>query len=346
MKSTPTRLAVTIAAGLILAATSAQAGVRVVNCDEGDSLQEAIDAGAGSAKPLEIELLGTCYEEVEITRDRISIIGNGDTTIVGRIRAIDSDVILLENLTITGPGTGLTVAGGRVSLNYSSISGNDGNGISVFQNGGVTLFHCIVEGNDGHGIWLNDGASRIRFTEVSHNGENGILVTNGGALRFYSGGVNFHENGSGIRASNNSSIDVGGSHIGMSNPHGIELNLGSTGMIVDSFVNANAQIGVSVTSNSAAELSGGGMEWNGRYGARVRSHSTFRLFDAIVSNNIDHGVFLATDGGLFASGSTRIEYNAPGDWVQVECRDKESSVRISGSVVINPPLVNCPDPDF
>lgn len=346
MKSILTRPVVAIAAGLFLAATSAHAGVPVVNCDEGDSLQQAIDSGAGSAKPLEIELLGTCYEDVRIERDRISIMGNGDTTIVGQINATDSDVILLENLTITGPRNGLVVGGGRVALNYSSISGNDGNGISVFQNGGVALFHCIVEGNGGHGIWLNDGASRIRFTEVAHNGENGILVSNGGALRFYAGSVNFHENGSGIRATNNSSIDVSGSHIGMSNPHGIELNLGSTGMIVDSFVNANAQIGVFVTSNSAAELSGGGMEWNGRYGAWVRSHSTLRLVDATVSNNIDHGVFVSTDGGLFASGSTRIEYNAPGDWVQVECRDKESSVLLRGSVVITPWSVNCPDPDF
>ena len=346
MKMSSMKCAALIAAGLILAVTSAHAGPRVVNCDMGDSLQKAIESGAGSAKPLEIELLGTCYEDIDITRDRISIIGNGDTTIVGRIRAIDSDVILLENLTITGPGTGLTVGGGRVSLNYSSISGNAGNGIAVFQNGGVALFHCIVEGNGGHGIWLNDGASRIRFTEVSHNGENGISVTNGGALRFYEGGVNFHENGSGILATNNSSIDVGGSHIGMSNPHGIEMDLGSTGIINDSFMNANARIGIFVGSNSAAEVSGGGMAWNGRYGALVRSHSTLRLVDAGVNNNVHHGVVVSTDGGFFASGSTRIENNTAGDWVQVECRDKESSVRISGSVVIDPYLVNCPDPDF
>ena len=346
MKISCTKCVAAIAAGLILAVTSAHAGSRVVNCDEGDSLQIAIDSGAGSAKLLEIDLLGTCYEDIEIRRDRISIIGNGDTTIVGQINSIGSDGIQFENLTITGPGNGLVIAGGRVSLNYSSISGNDRNGISVFQNGTLTLFHCVVEGNGRVGIMLNDAATRIRFTEVAHNGENGIFVTNGATLRFAGGGVNFHENGSGVLATNNSSINLASSHVGMSNPNGIEMDLGSTGIIGDSFLNANAEMGILLGSNSAVEISGGGIEWNGRYGAWVRSHSTLKLVDAGVNNNIHHGVVVSTDAALFASGSTRIENNTAGDWVQVECRDKESSVLIRGSVVINPPLVNCPDPDF
>lgn len=346
MKITASRRILAIAAGLILAATSAHAGARVVNCDEGDSLQTAIDSGAGSAKLLEIDLLGTCYEDVEINRDRISIIGDDDTTIVGQIRSTSSDGIQFENLTITGPGHGLVIGGGRVSLSNSSISGNDGHGISVFQNGTLTLYDCDVEGNGRNGILLNDAATRIRLTDVAHNGENGIFVTNGAALRFFGGSVNFHENGSGIRVINNSSIDLGASHVGMSNPHGIEMDLGSTGLIGDSFMNANAEMGIFLGANSAVEVSGGGIEWNGRYGAWVRSHSTLRLIDAGVRYNVHHGVVVSTDAALFASGSTRIENNTAGDWVQVECRDKESSILIRGSVVIDPPLVNCPDPDF
>lgn len=65
-----------------------------------------------------------------------------------------------------------------------------------------------------------------------------------------------------------------------------------------------------------------------------------------MNNNTHHGVVVSTDGALFAIGNTRIENNTAGDMVQVECRDKESSVWISGSVVIDPYLVNCPDPDF
>ena len=36
------------------------AGARVVNCDDGDFLQEAIDAGSGSAKDADIFVTGTC----------------------------------------------------------------------------------------------------------------------------------------------------------------------------------------------------------------------------------------------------------------------------------------------
>jgi len=150
----------------------------------------------------------------------------------------------------------------------------------------------------------------------------------------------------GIRATNNSSIALSGTHIGWSNPTGIEMDLGSTGTIEYSSINANARMGILLSASSAIEVSGGGVEWNGLYGAWVRSHSTLRLIDASVSNNTAHGVVVSTDGALFAIGSTRIENNTAGDLVQVECRDKESSVRIAGSVVINPPLVNCPDPDF
>ena len=338
---------VVAAASLTLVTASAFAfGPYTVDCDKGRSLQKLIDFTDYFARPIEIKVLGTCYENIEINRDRISILGDGDTTIVGQVRVISSHGISFENLTITGPGNGLLIAGGRASLTDSSISGNTGNGISVFQNGGVTLLNCVVEGNGRHGIMLNDSTSRIRFTEVSHNGVNGIFVLNGGTLRFVGGGINFHENGSGVLVTNNSSINLAGTHIGTSNPNGIEMDLGSTGIIEGSFMNANAEMGLKMSSNSSAEVNGGGIEWNGLYGAWVRSHSMLRLVDAGVNNNIHHGVVVSTDSALFAIGSTRIENNTAGDWVQIECRDKESSVRIWDSVVINPDLVNCPDADF
>jgi hypothetical protein len=38
-----------LAMGLVLVSANTLAGVHVVNCDKGDSLQKAIESGAGSA---------------------------------------------------------------------------------------------------------------------------------------------------------------------------------------------------------------------------------------------------------------------------------------------------------
>ena len=75
---------------LVLAISTAFAGPRVVNCDEGDSLEDALLSGQGSAKELEITLIGSCYESFTISRDRVVIMGDGNTMIYGQIRIMDA----------------------------------------------------------------------------------------------------------------------------------------------------------------------------------------------------------------------------------------------------------------
>ncbi len=93
-------------------------------------------------------------------------------------------------------------------------------------------------------------------------------------------------------------------------------------------------------------MTGGMVSWNGLYGALVMAHSTLTIEETYVEGNTAHGIVVETDSALFAQGAAHIQHNTAGDDVQIECRDKESSVAIDGSVIIDPPLVNCPDPDF
>ncbi len=346
MKISLSRLLAAGAACLTLSAAGALANPYVVNCDEGDSLRDALGKAAGSAKLIEINLYGTCYEDVTFNRDDLRIYGDGNTTIVGTARFFSTKSVWFEDVNFTGPGDGLRIVDGRIRLIRSHISGNTGSGIFVTQNGTVNLLDCFVEHNGVAGIVLNSASTRIRNTQVTNNGADGILVTNNAALNFDGGGINYHENGFGIRAENSSSINLSDTHVGVSNPVGIGLSLGSTGIIDNSYANANAEIGILLETNSALEFIGGGISWNGLYGAYVNSHSTLSLGGVSVDNNAAHGIVVESDAALFAGDGTRIEYNTAGDMVQIECRDKESSIAIDDSVVVNPPMINCPDPDF
>ena len=346
MKISLSRYLAATAACLTLSAAGAFANPYVVNCDEGDLLQDALGKAAGSAKLIEINVYGTCYEDLSFSRDDVRIYGDGNTTIVGTARFFSAKGVWFEEVNFTGPGDGLRIVDGRIRLIRSHVSGNIGDGIFVSQNGTISLSGCFVEHNSEAGIVLNNASTGIRNTQVTNNGADGIVVTNNAALNFVGGGINYHENGFGIRASNSSSIDLRDTHIGVSNPVGIGLSLGSTGVIQDSYANANAEIGILVETNSALEFIGGGISWNGLYGAYTRSHSTLSLGGVSVDNNAAHGIVVESDAALFAVDGTRVEYNTAGDTVQIECRDKESSIEIDGSVVVNPPMINCPDPDF
>ena len=346
MKISLSRYLAAVAACLTLTAANAFANPYVVNCDDGDSLQDALGKAAGSAKRIEINLYGTCYEDITFNRDDVHIFGDGNTTIVGQIRSFSVKNVVLEDMTITGPGFGLRMSDGRIRLRRSHISGNEGNGIAVAQNGVIVLIDCFVENNGDHGIRLDHAGSRILRTEVAHNGGDGVHALNNAFLNFQGGGINYHENGFGVRAANGVSINVSDTHIGVSNPVGIGLSLGSTGIISDSYVNANAEIGILVETNSALEFIGGGISWNGLYGAYTRSHSTLSLGGVSVDNNAAHGIVVESDAALFAGDGTRVEYNTAGDMVQIECRDKESSIAIDDTVIVDPPEINCPDPDF
>ncbi len=346
MRISLSRVLAAIAACMTLGASNAFANPYVVNCDEGDSLQDAFGKAAGSAKLIEIDLYGTCYEDLRISRDDVRIYGDGDATIVGTTRLFSAKGVWFLDLNFTGPGDGVRIIDGRVRLIRVHVSDNVGNGIVVMQNGAVSLGSSFVERNTGAGIILDKASSNLNNTVVTNNGSDGIVVTNNAGLSVRGGGINYHENGHGIRTLNSSSISLNQTHVGWANPVGISLSVGSTGVVTDTYANANAEFGVLLETNSALQFAGGGISWNGLYGAYTKSHSTLNLSGVSVDNNAAHGIVVEYDAALFAGDGTRVEYNTAGDTVQIECRDKESSIAIDGSVVVTPPMINCPDPDF
>ena len=131
MKFPVVRTILLTTASLALSAPMAFAGPRAVDCDKGQSLQKAIDAGAGSAKVIEITVVGTCYEDIRIGRRGVRIYGDGLTTIDGRIRVFNSNSIEIRDLTITGPMEGLRLVNSRARLFNVHIVDNESTGIPV-----------------------------------------------------------------------------------------------------------------------------------------------------------------------------------------------------------------------
>jgi len=334
---------ITATACLTLFPTLAAAVPRVVNCDDGDSLQKALDAGAGSAAPTEIFVTGTCYEDPRIRRDRVSLNGDGFTVIEGRIRAF-GDQLTIRDLKVTD---GISFRHSRARLfDVQIVDNGDGFGMLVADNSSVSCDSCTISGNR-EGIRIEASHVSLSDTDVDFNdsaGEysDGILVLQNSSLT--SDGGSISNNGNlGLRVNWNSSIQVTGTEIASNGAYGILLQLGSIGALTDAKVTGNTGYGVEVSGgNAALEVFGGKISTNGSEGVWATEHSFVRLTDTEVSHNNGHGVALARDSGAVISGSTQVRYNTP--YHQLVCQGDESSIDVEGGADVGP--IDCSDQDF
>jgi hypothetical protein len=327
---------------LLLASGPTLAGARVVDCDAGDSLQNAIDAGVGSAAPVEINVTGYCTENLLITRDRVSIYGDGNTAIDGRVSVRGANNLMIQNLTITGSGDGISASVARIRLINVHLVGNYGDGIALRHGGYVFMRDGSIANNHGDiGLLIENGSGQLRDVEVSDNDFHGIVVNVNGSLEMIGGSVNLHEQAAGITAKLSSTIELDGVTVN-NNLDGIYVSTGSAATIYNSTVNENYIIGIAAIDNSSAEIGGSELAHNELYGAQASSHSVLRFYDAWIHDNHAHGVVVESDGGLFIEGTTNVD----GNWAdyQIECRGKEASMEIGDNAYVG--SWDCEDVDF
>lgn len=331
-----------LAAGLLLISANTLAGARVVNCDNGGSLQSAIESGAGSAARLEIQLLGTCHETFDFSRDRVSIIGDGNTTIVGSIRMFASDQVSFTDLTITGSGPGISLFDGRARLTRVNISGNDGVGVRGNQ-GAVIMFRDNSRINDNNGgVSLEHSYLLLINSEVNWNRGDGIVARMNSSVSLRNTTVHGNH-GSGVFANVNSVVGAFNSHIDGNGGIGIFLRSGSSGEAHDCTINTNGQQGLHLTGKSTMDVYHGMVDGNHNQGVIVTEHSFGRFIDAQVRDNHGHGLIIGRDGGVVLEGNSRIEGNTDENF-QVICQGKEASIDIMPPSFADP--LECIDPDF
>ncbi len=332
-----------ITIGLALSATPALAGKSIVNCDKGQSLQKAILSGYGSAAPIEIRVFGTCYEDIEFTRDNVSVIGDGNTTLVGEVRMFSSDEVQFTDLTITGPGAGVIVFNGRTRFTRVNLVGNEGIGVYGRQGALIRIVDSQISGNHGEsGADLAHSFLLLSDSEVKGNWGNGITVSSNSSVRLQDSWVHMNQ-GSGIHAKLSSVVEATNSHINGNGAVGIYLRTGSSGELRDSGIAANGTQGLEVSGHSTVDVYGGGIVGNGDHGVWVSEHAFFRLIDAEISGNTGHGLVVNRDGGVILEGKSKIENNTDENF-QIVCQGKEASIDIVAPATAGP--MDCPDPDF
>jgi len=164
--------------GLGLLASPAGAVEKKVDCDEGQTLQKALDtAPAAHGEGLEISFTGTCFEDnIAIRRDGVRIDGNESGTVVGSIRVYGAQNVWLQNMTVSGSGVGVLIVAGNVILSNAVITENESDGIQLRRGGSSWIRRSTVSHNGGSGVYLDSSEIEVVRSTIEHNNIDGILA--------------------------------------------------------------------------------------------------------------------------------------------------------------------------
>ena len=195
----------------LLSAAVAQAEAQLrINCDRGQSLQDAIERLRQGGT---VRVAGTCEGPIAISRDHIRLVGEPAAVIEGGaggpeefaavLRVRGASNVVIENITVVqGAGDGIAIeAGAAVELRRVTASGNQLTGLFVdgasvdlsnFEasdnnlgvdaiNGARLLLQddIVTDQNAGNGFELNFGAvAEVRGARLSssNNGRFGYVV--------------------------------------------------------------------------------------------------------------------------------------------------------------------------
>lgn len=324
-----------VATALLLVAGQTLAGTRLVDCDDGDSLQKAIDAGAGSAATVDIDVTGVCTEDLLITRDRVIINGDGNTMIDGQVTVRGADNLTIRDLTITGPGNGINASAARVFMVRVHFIGNHDYGIALRHGGAIFLRDGSITNNLGDiGLLIENGHGQLTNVEVSNNAVDGIVVNVNGNLTMSGGSVQSQGMGNGIVANLGSTLELGDVTVKNNLYAGVSVLMGSAAEIRGGFVETNEGIGIDVADNSSLAAYGVEIKDNGTNGIRVYRNSNVNIVGGMINDNARvltgrSGVFVSTSSSADID-SAEISGNGTGVGVS-----RHSFVLLRGATVVN-----------
>ena len=184
MKSshTVTTLFLGLVLGLWSVGAAAQHPPLYIDCDAGDSLNDAVRTDGDWGEPQTIFVTGTCYGRVTLPRNRVTIDGQPEEG--GPVAVLDGTIVnwgsnvTIRNITITGEGVGISASVGRMRLINVDISDNNEEGIVISGGGTVFLSGSQVTGNALEGIAVETGFLVVNDSVIAGN-EIGIDATMG-----------------------------------------------------------------------------------------------------------------------------------------------------------------------
>ncbi len=244
------------------------AGNPSVDCDKGQSLQQAINTAKIGAT---INVRGTCTGVVIVATPNLTLDGGG---------AWVGDV-LVGGATVNAGGqnnSAIRVVADFVTIRGFTITGSLRNGISVSRAGSANIFANMIEGNARHGVSVNQSAyARIGENGFGHLPDEG----NGNIIR----GNGFR----GVSVSGSADAAVRHNKILDNGREGIRVHTGASAGADGNLIDGNARDGIAVDWLSAVTLStspdhpgeNNTISNNGHWGVECDNNSIVRGDDPI-----------------------------------------------------------------
>lgn len=244
----------------------------IVNCSTNNSIQDALDQ-AIDGDSITVVGGGTCFENILVEIDHVSLDGSGGATIDGSGDPTSAAIeVLGTDVTITG----FTIRGGS-------------NGIHVRQSASAVITDVTVTSAEDDGIRISESSSAIIERSTIMNAASGINIARASAARILDSTVTMHR------------FD------------GINVNRSSAADIRNSDLSDNVFSGIAVVRLSHADIQGNTITGNGEDGGifvGTRSFIDTRRPNLIEGNN-GFGINCAAGGGIrvgaiqdFGSGNT------------------------------------------
>jgi hypothetical protein len=236
---------------------------------------------AKASGAIEIQVSGTCNENVLITSD--------DVTIAGRPGA-----------TLTAPGTdfyGAVIAvdgARRFAVRDLTVSDGAGSGINVSRGASAALERVTCTNNARYGLFVDEESGvRVAASTFSDNGRDGIGVW-GNSEAYFFGAISCERNGRAGLIVSGSSLGTTASappafalHDNLS--YGLHLQTGASALFMNATIETTgSRIGV-VVLESTLLLQGSDVSGN-NYGLRV-SNGRFTSGVATISGNLYTGIW-------------------------------------------------------
>ena len=224
-------MAILAAVTLLGTMSSAAAGVmRNVNCDKGQSIQKALDTSTGYGGVIEVVITGFCEENISIARD-VVVRGVNGARISGQVTIAAARNVEISDLTITGPGHGLVINSGTVTLRSVSLTGNGGSAIIARRNATVRVWECqisdnLTESEGGNAVALYASVAWLRQTDVVDNHGWGVNVFNRSQLEVTRGTVS-RNGGPGLHVTDGSQLRIFETEVADKEAAGIVVRLNS-----------------------------------------------------------------------------------------------------------------------
>lgn len=266
-----------IIAQVVLLIVSTQAwGVQItkkVNCGKGETISHALQGF--DRIPITIQVKGTCYENVEIDRDDVTLIGdpsdpsrvtvNGAADPNRATITVSGARTVIDGLTVTGGRNGIGVAGDSTIRNCT-VQNNHRSGIIFWPpSRGGTVDSCTVQNNELAGIVIDTNGPSVIKSTITSNGGSGIVVDQGGraligiTARFfeYAGNTISNNQAAGIFVISGGSAHIGDNTISGNATFGILINLGANGNLWGkNTITGNEGTGVFASVGSVVQIGG------------------------------------------------------------------------------------------